>query len=96
MGGVITRRGGDTCGFGVVERDRGADSEARWRSGDGSFLNLEQGDMDDFDLRSVLHVLADPRRDMKARGDAAAGGGVADSERFAMLERRLYAGVENS
>jgi len=52
--------------------------------------------MDDFDLRSVLHVLADPRRDMKARGNVAAGGGVADSERFAMLERRLYAGVENS
>jgi len=82
--------------LGVVERDRDGDCDVRLRSGDG-FLRPEQGDMDDFDPRSVLHVLADPRRDAKARGDdAAGGGGVADSERLAMLERKLYAGVGNS
>lgn len=84
MGGVITRRG-DAGRLGVVERDRDGDSGLRLRSGDDCFIRTEQGDIDNFDPRSVLHVLVDPRRDTKARGgDMVDGGGVADSERFTM------------
>jgi len=97
MGGVIIRTGGDVGSLGVVERDRDGDSGVRLQSGDSCFLRTEQGDMHNFDPRSVLHVLPDPRRDTKVQGDDAVGsGGVADSERFAMLERKLYAGVGNS
>lgn len=97
MGGVIARGRGVTGCLGVVERDRDAGSglRLRLRSGDDCCLRTEQGDS--FDPRSVLHVLVDPRRDMKARGDdVSVGGGVADSERFTMLQRRLYAGVGTS
>lgn len=97
MGGVIMRGRGVTGRLGVVERDRHVDSDLRLQSGDDCFLCVEQGDIDDFDPRSVLHVLVEPRRDMKARGDdVSVGGGVADSERFTILERRLCAGVGTS
>lgn len=93
MGGVITRGRGVTGRLGVVEQDRDLDSDLRLqlRSVDNC---SEQGDIDNFDPRSVLHVLVEPRRDMKVRGDdVSVGGGVADSERFTILERRSYAGV---
>lgn len=99
MGGLITRGRGVTEHLGVVEQDRDADSglKLQLRSGDNCFLRTEQGDIDDLDPRSVSHVLAELRRDMKVRGDdASIGGGVADSERFTILERRLYAGVGTS
>lgn len=91
----MRERGATDC-LGVVEQDRDAHSGLRLRSGDICFLRAEQGDIDSFDPRSV-HVLVEPHRDMKARGDdGSVGGGVADSERFTILERRLYAGVGTS
>lgn len=100
MGGVIviTRGRGVTGHLGVVEdADSGLQLRLRLRSGDNGSLRTEQGDIDDLDPRSVSHVLAEPRRDMKVRGDdASVGGGVADSERLTILERRLYAGVGTS
>lgn len=88
---------GVTGRLGVVERDRHADSGLRLRSGDDCFFRTEQGDRDNFDPRSVLHVLVEPRGDIRVRGDdVSVGGGVADSERFTILERRLCAGVGTS